>query len=222
MSVIRRSITNLIQVLLARLSDAWAAKLDALRAGMTDMRMGYLDKLAVTGNVASAADVAACAQGSLPVLKMPIASGIPVPSEPFSLTGIGYVNLIGLGAATTLQSTSSISFVDITTGTYTGAGLLKGLIFLMNQAAAGASRTFSLDILINGTVVMSYTYTTTSAGVLAIIPLGGGALIYDGAYGRLCPFGLDDVQFTASVKCRMKVSHNDCTAYALAKIFKTG
>jgi hypothetical protein len=69
---------------------------------------------------------------------------------------------------------------------------------------------------------MSYTYTTTFAGVLAIIPLGGGAVIYDGAYGRLCPFGLGNVQFTASVKCRMKVSNGDCTAYALAKIVKTG
>lgn len=203
------------------LNSTWAAKLDALRTGLTDVRMGYLDKMNITGNVAGSAEVAACAQGSLPMLKVPIASGIPTPSEPVGLAGTNYVNLAGLGAATTLQSTTSTSFVDITTATYTGSGLLKGLVFLMNQAGGGASRTFYLDILINGTVVMSYSYTTSTAGVYAIIPVGGGAKLYDGSFGMLTPFGLDNTPFTTSIQCRMKTSNADSTVYALGKIIKT-
>ena len=41
-----------------RLTSTWAAKLDALRTGLTDVRMGYLDKLNITGNAASSAEVA--------------------------------------------------------------------------------------------------------------------------------------------------------------------
>lgn len=53
-----------ITTLLDRLSPTWAAKLDALRTGMTDARMGYLDKLNITGNVASAAGLAGLATPS--------------------------------------------------------------------------------------------------------------------------------------------------------------
>lgn len=212
-----------LKTLTDRLTATWAAKLDALRTGLTDARMGYLDKMNITGNVAGSAEVAACAQGSLPMLKVPIASGIPAPSEPIGLPGPGYVNLAGLGASTfnSLQYTTSTSFVDITTATYTGSGLLKGLVFLMNQAGGGASRTFYLDILINGTIVMSYSYTTSTAGVTAIIPVGGGAKLYDGNFGMLTPFGLDNIPFTTSIQCRMKTSNADSTVYALGKIIKT-
>lgn len=50
-------VTNMT-TLLTRLSATWAGKLDSLRAGLSDTRMAYLDKLNITGNVASAADVA--------------------------------------------------------------------------------------------------------------------------------------------------------------------
>lgn len=211
-----------LKTLVTLLNPTWAAKLDALRTGLSDTRMGYLDKLAITGNVASAADAAACAQGSLPILKKPIASGIPVPSEPLSLAGANYVSLGGLGANNTMQSTTSTTFVDITSGTYTGSGVLKGLVFVMVQAGGGASRTFSLDILIDGTTVMSYTYTTSTAGTVGVIPVGGGGKIYDGANSVLQPLGLDNIQFTTSIQVRMKTSNADSTVYALAKIIKTG
>ncbi|MBK6403287.1 MAG: hypothetical protein IPF74_15915 [Rhodocyclaceae bacterium] len=54
-----------------RLTSTWAAKLDALRTGLTDVRMGYLDKLNITGNAASSAEVAACAQKTDPMLNIP-------------------------------------------------------------------------------------------------------------------------------------------------------
>ena len=54
-----------------RLTSTWAAKLDALRTGLTDARMGYLDKLNITGNAASSAEVAACAQTTDPMLNIP-------------------------------------------------------------------------------------------------------------------------------------------------------
>lgn len=68
-------VTTNLTTLLTRLSATWAAKLDALRTGLTDVRMGYLDKLNVTGNVASAADVAGMMR-----VKAIYRGGITIPS----------------------------------------------------------------------------------------------------------------------------------------------
>lgn len=154
-----------LKVLNDRLSSTWAGYLTTIHTGLTTgTRMANLDKLNITGNVASAADVSALSALNSPVLKPPIAGGI---------TANTAVNVGLLSTAHSLfdiQSTNSTtSYIDVVN--YTGSGVVEFCAFQSYGGAAG--QTSDLDIIIDGITVYSGTSATTgSADVNTRVPIG--------------------------------------------------
>ena len=118
-----------------RLTSTWAAKLDALRTGLTDARMGYLDKLNITGNAASSAEVAACAQKADPSLAPPSLLCSGSTSGYDQLQSSVYAPLVPASPFTSANATTT-SWTDVIN--YTGAGVLEMLCAKIDQHATSA------------------------------------------------------------------------------------
>src|SRR5574343_49223 len=157
------------------ITSSWASKLDSLRTGLTDTRMQYLDKLNITGNVASAADIANAASLDSPLDKPPIAN---------ALDGTTGVTLAGgpffAGVYTTqISSTSYTNVVN-----YTGEGVI-------NFAALYESGSYIgwIKITIDGVQVAE-----VSAG-----PAANSYVSPIGVIGSQYLFGLDHISFKYSL-----------------------
>lgn len=206
-----------LKTLTDRLTATWAAKLDTLAADYTTARATKLDNLSVNVNtLATASNLALAAKEDTPLLDTPIANGIATPVS-FSLTAYSYYNAVMLGDWST---TTSTTFVDLANGTYTGKGVLKGAAFMV-VSDAGASRTGTFEIIIDGVTVLSFTISpppSTTQGAVAVGAFGSHPVIAS-AYVVLAN---DAIPFKTSIQIRYKISNAAGTAYAAAKILKTG
>ena len=206
-----------LKTLTDRLTATWAAKLDTLAADYTTARATKLDNLSVNVNtLATASNLALAAKEDTPQLDPPKTSGIATPVA-FNLTGYNYFNGDICGG---FSYTSNTTFVDLAAGTYTGQGLLKGAAFMV-VSDAGASRTGTFEIIIDGVTVLSFTISpppSTTQGAVAVGDFGShpvSASVY-------VVLANDAIPFKTSIQVRYKISNAAGTAYAAAKILKTG
>jgi hypothetical protein len=209
-----------LKTLLDRLSDARATKIDNLDAAittraaaatavsnvdLTGTRIGYLDKLNISGNVASAAGLAAVALEATPLLSPPMASGLVSVSGAVTCADYLSARVHGLASSTT-TSTSYTAVVN-----YTGTGVLN---FLAAQSGGSGAPQSWVKLTVDGVVVAEFNSAATNYDA----KIGVGALVTDGSNNAI-GVALDQIAFKVSLKIELK-SHNGSTVYAWYKYRK--
>ena len=205
-----------LKTLTDRLTATWAAKLDTLAADYTTARATKLDNLSVNVNtLATASNLALTAKEDTPLLDTPIANGIATPVS-FGLTAYNYYNAVMLGDWST---TTSTTFDDLANGTYTGKGVLKGVAFMV-ASDSGGSRTGTLEIIIDGVTALSFTLSPPASSTYGVAAVG--SFFVHPTNTVYLAVADDAIPFKTSIQVRYKISNVAGTAYAAAKILKTG
>ncbi len=120
-----------------RLTSTWAAKLDDLRTGLTDARMGYMDKLNITGTVPSGSDWTSARAGYIDKINN---GGIPgtVKSVQHFYTYIG-----GTSVTETILSVNTSKSIIILRGTEADGITTMDAMFAALQFASSTSVSIS-------------------------------------------------------------------------------
>jgi len=183
-----------------RMTATWAAKLDALRTGLTDTRMGYLDKLNITGNVASSAEAAACAQAVDPMLAVPtlLCNGATTVADQWGTTSYGW-----------LAPPAPFRSADATTTNWTdvinvaGKGVLE---MVAGRLQAHATSTGQIQIIIDGTTVWdSGTIPNAANSFSTTVPVGALRTFYNGAGISLSAIPGEGIPYRTSCQVRHKL-----------------
>lgn len=197
-----------------RLTSTWAAKLDALRTGLTDVRMGYLDKLNITGNVASSAEAAACAQTTDPMLAVPtlLCNGATTVVDQWSTTNYGWLAPAAPFRSADATTTSWTDVLNVA-----GKGVLE---MVAGRLQAHATSTGQIQILIDGSLVWdSGTIPNASNSFSITVPVGAVSSFYNGAGISLSPVSGEGIPYRTScqVKHKLVASGSTLTTYVRAR-----
>lgn len=159
-----------LDTLATRLSATWAAKLDTLAADYTTAKAAYLD-----------AAISTRAAATTPLLKAPLAGGIPGAAGRAS-SSLG--TLAGCESLTISDTTYQVAV------NYTGAGVLN---FCNLQKTDASADTVTLRVTVDGNVT-TVTSPTTQYGcnTFAGIVTNGGAV------------AMDQIPFSTSLKIEAK------------------
>ncbi len=188
-----------LNTLLTRLSSIWAAKVDTLHdTRLTSARAGYLDKLNITGNVASATDwtparaakLDTVALESSPQLAPPIAAGFTTNATySDSITDSSSVAEWVGGAQLSMSTTTSFqSLVNIS-----GAGVLNFCVLLSTTVY-----TFYYKVIIDGVTLID---TSMSINKWAVI-----AGVFKSKNGDPLAIALDQIPFKQSLVIQVRHS----------------
>ena len=188
-----------------RLTSTWAAKLDALRTGLTDARMGYLDKLNITGNAASSAEVAACAQKADPNIAPPSLLCAGSTSGYDQLQTSVYVLLAPASPFTSANATTT-SWTDVIN--YTGAGVLEMLCAKIDQHATSAG---AFEVIIDGVTAYTGSLVPTATSFAISTPIGTLLRYWDGTTISLVPVPGQGVPFRTSLQVRHRLTTSGST-----------
>ena len=188
-----------------RLTSTWAAKLDALRTGLTDVRMGYLDKLNITGNAASSAEVGACAQKTDPSLAPPSLLCAGSTSGYDQLQTSVYVLLAPASPFTSANATTT-SWTDVIN--YTGAGVLEMLCAKIDAHATSAG---AFEVIIDGVTVYTGSLAPTSNSFAISTPVGTLQRAWNGSTIDLIPVPGQGVPFRTSLQVRHRLTTSGST-----------
>jgi hypothetical protein len=184
-----------LKTLTDRLSATWAAKVDALRTGLTDARMGYLDRLDVAISTRAApSHLTPLAVSADPMLAPPIASGL-----------VGHGQQVTYSYAVGVDSSATASTSYVTAHSYTGKGVLS---FAMARISSG-SNSCSLRITLDGVVVFEGNSATTT----------GRAVVGVGYYGAYPAF--DAVPFRSSLLIEHKANAASMSIVTSYRYLKT-
>ena len=197
-----------------RLTSTWAAKLDALRTGLTDVRMGYLDKLNITGNVASSAEAAACAQTTDPMLAVPtlLCNGATTVVDQWSTTNYGWWAPAAPFRSADATTTSWTDVLNVS-----GKGVLE---MVAGRLQAHATSTGQIQIIIDGmTVWDSGTIPNASNSFSTTVPVGAMRMFYSGAGISLSAMASEGIPYRTScqVKHKLVASGSTLTTYVRAR-----
>lgn len=188
-----------------RLTSTWAAKLDALRTGLTDARMGYLDKLNITGNAASSAEVANCAQKTDPSLAPPSLLCAGSTSGYDQLQTSAYAPLAPASPFTSANATTT-SWTDVIN--YTGAGVLEMLCAKIDAHATSAG---AFEVIIDGVTAYTGSLVPTSNSFAISTPIGTLLRYWDGTTISLVPVPGQGVPFRTSLQVRHRLTTSGST-----------
>lgn len=183
-----------------RLTSTWAAKLDALRTGLTDVRMGYLDKLNITGKAASSAEVGACAQKTDPSLAPPILLCAGLTSGYDQMQTSVYALLAPASPFTSANATTT-SWTDVIN--YTGAGVLEMLCAKIDAHATSAG---AFEVIIDGVTAYTGTLVPTAASFAISTPIGALLRYWDGTTTSMVPIPGQGVPFRTSLQVRHRLT----------------
>ena len=183
-----------------RLTATWAAKLDALRTGLTDVRMGYLDKLNITGNVASSAEAAACAQTTDPMLAVPtlLCNGATTTVDQWSTTNYAWSTPAAPFRSAAATTTSWTDVLNVS-----GKGVLEMVVAKLD---AHATSTGQVQILIDGSTIWdSGTIPNASSSFSTTVPVGTLRSFYNGSAISVVPVPGEGIPYRTSCQVRHKL-----------------
>lgn len=188
-----------------RLTSTWAAKLDALRTGLTDVRMGYLDKLNITGNAASSAEVGACAQKTDPSLAPPslLCAGS---TSSYDQMQTSIYTLLTPDSPFTSANATSTSWTDVIN--YTGAGVIEMLCAKIDAHATSAG---AFEVIIDGVTVYTGSLAPASVSFAISTPIGSLLRYWDGTTISLVPVPGQGVPFRTSLQVRHRLTTSGST-----------
>ena len=203
-----------LKTLVTLLNSTWAAKLDALRTGLTDTRMGYLDKLSITGNVASSAEAAACAQTTDPMLNIPtlLCLGATTVVDQWSTTNYGWMAPAAPVRAAAATTTSYTDVLNVS-----GKGVLE---MVVGRLQPHATSTGQIQILIDGVLIWdSGTIPNASNYFSTTAPVGTLKQFYNGTGVSISAVPCEGIPYRTScqVKHKLVASGSTLDTYVRAR-----
>lgn len=174
-----------VTTLLGRLTATWASKLDALRSGLTDARMGYLDLINTLN--ARLTDVWAAKLDSI--------------RTSLTDTRIGYLDLINT-INTRLSDTWSAKLDALRTGLTDQRMSYLDQIPNITSGGSGSSSSLPLPLKVSNRAFTGIAFQTNAAAIL-VSPLGRTANSYNNAYPRAVKTTTDILNITGRGKLKL-------------------
>lgn len=205
-----RGLPGQIATLLARLTSGRASALDHLDADIST-------RAPASSAVSSATWTSALAAFLALVQKPPVASGLINSPREFASAG---GTIVEMGYSDLIQSSTSASSSFVDAVNYSGAGVLQAV--WLNRAQNATPDACTIEVIVDGATVLSYTTAAGSANFTYATCVVGGVQRYsDGTNYYVLPGAMDDIPFTTSLQIKRKNSSGNATHSVYYKYRKT-